>query len=66
MFQIIGKLLMQEVEKSRILYLNLESDVFFGAEMKDLRKISGLFAFNNPTLVALFRPSSWLSQKVGG
>ncbi len=43
MFQLIKCLLQAGIPKTRILYVNLESDLFLGGEVTDLRKLLELF-----------------------
>ena len=43
MFQIIGELLRNNIDKSRILYINLESDLLIGCTIEDLRNMLNIF-----------------------
>jgi len=43
MFQLIGELLKDDVEKSRVLYVNLESDLLIGCTVEDLRNMLNIF-----------------------
>jgi predicted AAA+ superfamily ATPase len=43
MFQIIGELLRNNIDKSRILYVNLESDLLIGCTIEDLRNMLNIF-----------------------
>jgi len=43
MFQLIGELLKDGVEKSRVLYVNLESDLLIGCTVEDLRNMLNIF-----------------------
>ncbi|MBU4374069.1 MAG: AAA family ATPase [Euryarchaeota archaeon] len=43
MFQVIRDILKKNIEKSRLLYINLESDLLTGCELSDLRTMIELF-----------------------
>ncbi|NHV98094.1 MAG: ATP-binding protein [Thaumarchaeota archaeon] len=43
MFQVIGELLRNNIDKSRILYVNLESDLLIGCTIEDLRSMLNIF-----------------------
>jgi predicted AAA+ superfamily ATPase len=43
MFQVIGELLRNGIDKSRILYVNLESDLLIGCTVEDLRNMLNIF-----------------------
>jgi hypothetical protein len=43
MFQVIGELLHDNIDKSRILYVNLESDSLIGCTIEDLRNMLNIF-----------------------
>lgn len=43
MFQVIGELLRNNVDKSRILHVNLESDLLIGCTVEDLRNMLNIF-----------------------
>ena len=43
MFQIIGELLRSNIDNSRILYVNLESDLLIGCTIEDLRNMLNIF-----------------------
>jgi len=43
MFQVIGELLRNNIDKSRILYVNLESDLLIGCTIEDLRNMLNIF-----------------------
>ena len=43
MFQIIKKLLERGIEKSNVLYVNLENDLLLGCELSDLRRMIETF-----------------------
>ncbi|MEM2088002.1 MAG: ATP-binding protein, partial [Thermoproteota archaeon] len=43
MFQTVGKLLNHNVDKSRMLYVNLESDLLIGCTVEDLRNMLNIF-----------------------
>jgi predicted AAA+ superfamily ATPase len=49
MFQQIGKLLNEGIEKERILYVNFESDLLVGVTVEDLRKMIEIFYEIYPT-----------------
>ncbi|VVB88463.1 AAA domain protein [uncultured archaeon] len=43
MFQVIKSLLGKNIERNRILYINIESDLLFGCELSDLRNMLELY-----------------------